>query len=158
MNTFACAEAASVIRSFRESAFSNQRKMAEAMGISPASMGLLEHLPYNRITPQMYNALLTVGLDLKEKVPSIIIEKIRGGKRLSRSPDLSVPIIRKDPIKLLQQARDLVVSANKIINNKITQLDEEKAEKEKAIAELDSLKKDILSRRDSLLTEILDSK
>ena len=158
MNTLSLCEVSTIIKDFRLSRGLNQHKMAAAIGISSASVSLLENLHNNRLTPQMYNALLTVGLDVKEKVPSVIIEKIAGGKRISGTPDLSVSLKRKDPIKLLQQARDLVVNANKLINDHVTKLDEEKAEKERAIAELDSLKKDILSRRDSILTEILDSK
>jgi transcriptional regulator with XRE-family HTH domain len=142
------------IKEYRANHDLNQRDFAKAIGMSASMVSVLESQSQNRITPATYNAILTTGLDLKTVVPSIIIEKVAGKDRNFR-PNLNVPLKRKDPVKLLIEARDLVKTANDIINSKVSDFNSEIEEKKKAITEIEGLKKDILSQKEKYLTEIM---
>lgn len=157
MNTLELSSVAEVIRHQRELLGHNQAVFAKALGVSSSQISVLENLSINKVTPAIYNSFLTIGIDLKELVPSLIVEKLRGKDRLFKS-DINISLKKKDPIKLLEQARDLIKNANTIINNKISNFDSDIEKHKGDIKILEEEKKNILSKRDNILTQILDVK
>jgi transcriptional regulator with XRE-family HTH domain len=144
------------IKSFRASRGLSQSAFAKSVGCSPAQISVMERAKTNRITPTMYKTLCDAGLDLKGLVPSLIIEQIRAKTvNFSKKSDLSVPLKRKDPIKLLCHARDLVKEANDLINSKFAKVDMEIEEHRKAIFEREKFKEGIIKEKQACLDNIL---
>lgn len=147
---------ATVIREFREERGMNQGKLGDATGMSHAQISILENRTNDIISPAVYNALLTVGLDLKKSIPDVIVAK-QGGRGKDRlfHGDLSVKIRKKDPIRLLNEARALVTQASEIIKKQVEETDAEAEEHRQAIAALDQTKKEILAQKEAIFNEIV---
>ena len=146
---------AQIIKEYRNSHSMSQRQLAKAIGVSDATISVLENKNTNQVTPAIYNALVTAGLDLKEQIPNLIVTKLRG-KDCNFHPDFDVPIKRKDPIKMLAQARDLVKNAQSIINSKISSMDLDIKDKESVIEKIKQLKKDLIAQKDKVFNEIIE--
>jgi hypothetical protein len=120
-----------------------QCDLAEATGMSAATISVLERLPGNIITPAAYNALLTVGLDLKKSVADLIIEKRRGKDKVFQ-PNLNIKIPRrKDPLKFLEEGVKCFQIASEMIKRQIAETESEIAEKKAAVARLEDAVKQL---------------
>ena len=154
-NTRQTAEVSKVIKAYREEHGLTQKACAKSIGVSAGYMSCLEALPTNKITPSIYQQFMEIGLDLKAAVPSLIVDQERGKKRVFHG-DMRVPLARKDPIKLLAQARDLVHSANEIITHKVKGWDDNIDIKKQEIADLDKFKADLLDQRAQMFDNIIN--
>lgn len=144
------------IREFREERGMNQGKLADATGMSRAQISLLENKTNDIVSPAVYNALLTVDLDLKKLIPDVIVAK-QGGRGKDRlfHGDLSVKIRKRDPIRLLNEAKVLVNQASAIIKKQIEETEAEAEEHRQAINALEATKKEILAQKDLIFNEIV---
>jgi transcriptional regulator with XRE-family HTH domain len=142
------------IRDYRKIRGLSQDKLAAEAGISGCYVSALEQLREDRITPAVYTAFQSIGLDLKIPVPSLLVLKLAGKSRTFKTK-INEKVTRKDPIKLLTEAKQLVTEANSIINTKINAWDVDINQKEGEIKELHSLKKDLAEQRTKLLDEII---
>jgi transcriptional regulator with XRE-family HTH domain len=153
-NTIVKSSIATAIREYRESRGMRQMDFGKASGMSASQICYLENRGDNVVTPAVYTALLSVGLDLKKAVPSVLVTKVRGKDRVFK-PDLSVSIRKKDPIKLLIEAKELVTQASILIKKQVEDNEMEITEHKKAIEALEIAKKDFLSKKDSLFEAII---
>ena len=67
----------------------------------------------------------------------------------------SLNIRKKDPIRLLNEARALVTQASEIIKKQVEETDAEAEEHRQAIAALDQTKKEILAQKEAIFNEIV---
>lgn len=134
----------------------SQEALAREVGISGGYLSCLEKLSEDRVTPAIYKAFQDIGFDLKTPVPALLIQKIAGKDRKFKT-NISEKVSRKDPIKLLAEAKSLVSEANTIINTKINAWDVDVEKKEGEIRELRTLKSELQSQRAQLLDEIISA-
>jgi len=108
------------IISFRKLNSLNQTDFAKAIGVSTSCLNQLEHQLAGHgeiITPAIYSALRSVGLDLKLSIPTLLVVKRRGKDR-NFKPDPSVIIKeRRDPVEMLSKAQELISEATAIIKH-----------------------------------------
>jgi hypothetical protein len=129
-----------------------QSALAEATGMSAATISTLERLPENIVTPAVYNALLTVGLDLKKSIPNIIIAKRRGKDKVFK-PNLNIKIpTRKDPLKFLEEGVKCFQIASEMIKRQIAETESEIAEKKAAVIRLEEAVKQLKEDQKKILT------
>lgn len=147
-------EVAMAIKNYRSIRSLSQDKLAQELGLSGCFVSSLERLQENRVTPAVYAAFQSIGFDLKTPVPSIIIEKMAGKTRRFQTK-ITDKVTRKDPIKLLHEAKSLVSEANMIINTKIDAWTTDVTQKRVEIDELEALKLDLQTQREKILSEII---
>jgi DNA-binding XRE family transcriptional regulator len=152
-NTVAISAVSTAVKVWREEHDDmSQAALAEAIGVSAATISVLERLPGNIVTPAVYNALITVGLDLKKVVPDVIIEKRRGKDKVFQ-PNLDIKIPRrKDPLKFLEEGVRCFQIASEMIKRQIAETKSEIAEKKAAVAKLEEAVKQLKEDQKKILT------
>jgi transcriptional regulator with XRE-family HTH domain len=153
-NTMVRSEIGVVLREFRKVHDMSQGDLAKACGISHAMISILENKPDKIITPAIHTAILTVGIDLKKEIHDLIVEKRRGKDRVFHE-NLSVPIKRLDPIKVLNDAVEKFKLASDIIRSKNDKSDAEVAQHKKEIDALEAAKKSLLEQKAVIMDQII---
>ena len=124
------AKVSEVIRDFRLANGHTQNQLADALGIDRCHIGILEIRPAEKgeiVSPMIYTAFKDMGLDLKEKVPGLIISS-RAPYTKRVTPDLSLKFpnaTSMDPFEQIKQARSLATSATNAIDKRLLEIAKE---------------------------------
>ena len=143
-------ELADMIHKFRLDHNMTQEELGRAAGESAANIGLLENQMKekgSKISVRMHRALTDAGVDFST-VSDLKISTRKERSKHTLSPDYTVKISKQDPIKLLNQAKELARKAASIITDETKKIEEATAslneKRETMKTGLESFKNDII--------------